>query len=54
MWDRARERAKLPMKLSSKDLHALGIIDAAKRGTRIEDIQTRLVHTTSKNEPNLH
>lgn len=48
MWDRARERAKIADEIIFKDLRALGATDAAKRGTRIEDIQTRLVHTTSK------
>lgn len=48
MWDRARERAKVADEIIFKDLRALGATDAAKRGTRIEDIQTRLVHTTSK------
>lgn len=48
MWDRARERAKIADEIIFKDLRALGATDAAKRGTKLEDIQTRLVHTTTK------
>jgi integrase len=48
MWDRARERAKIADEIIFKDLRALGATDAARKGTKIEDIQTRLVHTSTK------
>jgi integrase len=48
MWDRARERAGITDSVWFKDLRALGATDAAKAGTHIGEIQTRLAHTSSK------
>lgn len=48
MWDRARERAGITDSVWFKDLRALGATDAAKAGMHIDEIQTRLAHTSSK------
>jgi integrase len=48
MWDRARERAKITNDIIFKDLRALAATDAKRGGVSLNDIQTRLVHTSSK------
>lgn len=57
MWERARERAiaqaakegrDFGPSIQFKDLRSLGATDAAKQGTKKEDIQGRLVHTSGK------
>lgn len=48
MWDRARTRAGITEAIWYKDLRALGATDAARAGSKIGEIQTRLAHTSSK------
>lgn len=48
MWDRARERAKITTDVQFRDIRALGATDAARRGEKMGDIQTRLAHTSSR------
>lgn len=48
MWDRAKERIGMTDDVVFKDIRALGATDAARRGDDRKDIQTRLVHTSSK------
>lgn len=54
MWDRARDRLGIDKdsppdeRIQFKDLCALGATDAAKAGEKIEAIQNRLVHTSTK------
>lgn len=48
MWDRAKERAGITDDVTFKDLRSLGATDAARAGKHMDEIQKRLVHTTSK------
>ncbi|BEV15090.1 tyrosine-type recombinase/integrase [Herbaspirillum sp. DW155] len=54
MWDRARDRLGIGKdsspeeRIQFRDLRALGATDAAKAGKKIDEIQARLTHTSSK------
>jgi len=57
MWERARDRAVAAAKeagkefgphIQFKDLRSLGATDAARQGKAMKEIQSRLVHTSSK------
>ncbi|WP_288379792.1 tyrosine-type recombinase/integrase [uncultured Massilia sp.] len=57
MWERGRDRAMAAARkegrdfgpnIQFKDLRSLGATDAAKSGKKMEEIQKRLVHTSSK------
>lgn len=48
MWRRAKARLGIVEDFMFKDIRALGATDAAKAGENRKDIQTRLVHTSSK------
>ncbi|WDZ97930.1 hypothetical protein Herbaro_09170 [Herbaspirillum sp. WKF16] len=54
MWDRARDRLGIGKdsppeeRIQYRDLRALGATDAAKAGKKMEEIQARLTHTSSK------
>lgn len=54
MWDRARDRLGIGKespaeeRIQFRDLRALGATDAAKAGKKMDEIQARLTHTSSK------
>lgn len=54
MWDRARDRLGIDKdsppeeRIQFRDLRALGATDAAKAGKKMDEIQARLTHTSSK------
>lgn len=54
MWDRARDRLGIGKdsppeeRIQYRDLRALGATDAAKAGKKLDEIQARLTHTSSK------
>jgi integrase len=48
MWDRAKERIGMDADITFKDLRSLAATDAAKSGEIMEDIKTRLAHTSTQ------